>query len=170
MKRRGQIDNPIIMFAVLVIGLLILAPVILKIFNSINDNMTPALANLTNGGAVASENFGHVMNIGIGMWDKVVMFMFFFLVIILFVSAFMVDSHPFFVILYIITNLLLILFAPSMIQAIDKLYDSPNFAVESSSLVFLDWIRTYYGEILVGMMVVTGIIIYGKIAIFGGKK
>lgn len=170
MNKKAQFDNPLILFAVLIVGLLVIAPVVLKIFNSVQAPVSNSLGNLSAGGAVAQTNFNAVINTGINFWDKVMVAAFFFAVLLLVVSAFLIDAHPFFIILYILMNVFLIMFAPSIVAAIDVIYESATFATEVSALTFMDTIRTYYAEFLVGMMVLTGIIIYGKIALFGGNK
>ena len=170
MNKKAQLDNPIIIFAMIIIGLLIFAPIVLKIFMTTQSSMSSSLGNLSSGGTIAAANFNAVMDTAISFWDKVIVFVFFLAIILLFVSAFFIDANPFFIILYIFTNLMLILFAPNIIAAVDHIYDSANFAAEVTQLSFMDTIRTHYAEFLVGIMVITGIIIYGKIAFFGGKK
>lgn len=169
-NKKGQIDNPIIIFAVIIIALLLFAPIVLKIMRSIQQPMSASFGNLSNGGAIAQENFDKVINTGINFWDKVITAFFIFAVLLLFVSAFLVDAHPLFVVLYIFLNFMLILFAPNIIQAVDNIYDSSTFAQEAALLPFMDAIRLHYTAFLVGMMVITGIIIYGKIALFSGGR
>tara|TARA_Y100000310_G_scaffold166099_1_gene165811 strand:+ start:1897 stop:2439 length:543 start_codon:yes stop_codon:yes gene_type:complete len=168
-NKRGQIDSPIIAFAVLVIGLMILAPVLLKVFLNVDSSFGNALGNTTAGGDVAKANFKAVSNTLVTFWDKVIIAAFFVAILLLLVSAFFIDAHPFFIVLYILLNFFLILFAPTMITAIDNIYDSADFAQEIVYLSFLDTLRNNFTVFLVGMMVITGIIIYGKLAFFGGR-
>jgi len=169
MNKIGQLDNPLIAFAVLIIGLLIVAPIVLMILRNVQAPVSASLGNITgSGGQIAQRNFNSVIVTGINFWDKVVVALFVLSILLLLVSAFLVDAHPFFLVLYIFMNLMLILFAPNIIEAVDHIYDSPTFANEVALLSFMDTIRIHYAEFLVGMMVITGIIIYGKIAYFGG--
>lgn len=168
--KKAQIDNPILIFAVIVIALLFMAPIVLKIMRSVQAPTSAALGNITNGGSVAQSNFNTVINTGINMWDKVVIFAFIVACMLLLVSAFLVDASPFWIILYIMLNFMLILFAPNIIQAVDNIYNSASFAQEVALLSFMDALRTYYAEFLVGMMVLSGIIIYGKIFLLGGSN
>jgi len=173
MNKKAQLDNPLILFAVVVIGLLLIAPIGLKIMRSIQAPISSSFGNITDkGGEVAQENFNAVIVTGINFWDKVVVAFFAFAVLLLLVSAFLVDAHPFWIVLYILMGMFLVLFAPNIIEAVDHIYDSATFAQETAMLSFMDTIRTHYAEFLVGMMVLTGIIIYGKIALFsgGGRK
>jgi|TARA_R110002020_G_scaffold228154_1_gene438814 hypothetical protein len=163
MNKKAQFDNPLILFAVLVIGLLIIAPIMLKVMREIQTPFSDSLGNMSGGGIVGQTNFNAVIQTGINFWDKVVIAAFIFAVMMLFVSSFLVDAHPFFIILYIFMSFMLILFAPNIITAVDQIYDSASFAEETAMLTFMDTLRTYYAEFLVAMMFVTGIIIYGKL-------
>lgn len=169
-NKRGQLDNPVMIVAIMIIGLLFLAPVMLKIMTTMKTSVGNSLGNISNGGDVAQTNFNAVMNTAVNTWDKVIMVAFFLLVVLLLVSAFLVDAHPIFIILFILSNMFLILFAPNIIDAVDKVYDSPTFAGEIAKLTFMDTIRTYYGEFLVGLMILSGIIIFGKLALFRSKQ
>ena len=167
-NKKGQIDNPIILFVIIVAGLLIFAPIMLKMFLNINTSFGNSLGNLSGPqGVIAKANFGAVMTPLISFWDKVIVAAFILSVLLLFVSAFLIDAHPFFVILYIFINFILILFIPTIVKAIDHIYDSINFAAEVNQLPFLDWLRTNFTIFIVGIMIITGIIIYGKLAFFG---
>jgi hypothetical protein len=170
LNKKGQIDYPIITWIVIVFGLLLLAPIILKVFNSIKTPMSSALGNVTGGGEIARDNFNTVMNTAVNFWDKVVIAAFILATILLLVSAFLIDTHPFWLILYIFISFMVIMFAPSIMGALDNIYNSSSFASESAALSFMNTLRTNFGIILMGIMVITGIIIYGKIAFMGGKK
>lgn len=172
MNRRAQLDYPIITFLIIVVGLLIFAPIMLKILNSVRSPVASSLGNISSGGDVAQTNFNYVLSTGINFWDKVMVAALMVAVVLLFVSAFLIDVHPFWTILYIILSLFTILFAPSILESVNKIYDSSDFALESSQLTFMNWLRTYFVEFLVGVMVITGIIIYGKVSLFasGGRR
>lgn len=167
---KGQIDYPIIAFFVLVFGLILLAPIMLKVFNSIQTPMSTQLGNLSGkGGEIAQANYNKIMNTAVNFWDKVIIFAFFIGVILLVVSAIFTQASPFFIILYIIMSFLLVLFAPDIIGSLDNIYNSATFAQESTQLSFINTLRTYFGEFLVGIIVLTGIIIFGKSAV-GGRR
>lgn len=168
MNKKGQIEYPIITFFVLVFGLLLLAPIMMKIFISIKDPISSNLGNLTSGGTLAKQNFDKVMNTAVNMWDKVIIFCFAIGIIILIISAILIDTNPIFVILYIFISFMFVLFAPNIIDSLDAIYNSAQFTTEVSYLPFVDSLRTHFIEWLIGIMVLTGIIIYGKIALFKG--
>jgi hypothetical protein len=163
-NKKGQLDNPIVAFVIVAIFLILMAPIMLKIFLNINSGVGNSLGNITGGGDLARANFQAVTGTLITFWDKVIIAAFALSVIILFVSAFMIDAHPFFIILYIILNMFLIIFAPNFLGAVDNIYDSAQFAAEVNYLPFLNTLRTNFVPILVGIILITGIIIYGKLA------
>ena len=169
-NKKGQIDYPIITWVVIVLGLMILAPIMLKVFNSIQAPMSSSLGNITNGGATAQAGFNSVMNTAIGFWDKVILSAFILATLLLLISAFLIDTNPFWLILYIFISFMLVLFAGDIIGSLDNLYNSSAFATESASLAFIGSLRSNFGLILTGIMVITGIIIYGKIALTGGGR
>jgi hypothetical protein len=109
------------------------------------------------------------MNTAINFWDKVILSAFVLATLLLLISAFLIDTNPFWLILYIFLSFMLILFAPDIIGSLDNIYNSSAFATESASLAFIGSLRANFGVILVGIMVITGIIIYGKIALTGGR-
>lgn len=163
--KKGQLDNPILAFAIIMVALIIMAPFVMKLLMTTQAGMSAGFGNVSGeGGVIGQTNFNIVLNTGINFWDKIIIAVFFFSIIMLFVSAFLIDAHPFFVILYIFTCFMLILFAPNIISIADKIYDNANFATEVTRLSFMNTLRTHYAEFLVGIIVITGIIIYGKIA------
>lgn len=167
MFKKGQLDFPLISFIVLIFGLLLIAPIMLKIFTSIQAPMSNSLGNLTDkGGDIAQANFNHVMNIGITWWDKVIIAAFFLSIILLVISSILIDTHPVWSILYIIIAFMLVIFAPDIIGSLDNIYNSQTFATEVNYLSFMNSLRVHFAEFLVGLIVFTGIIMYGKIAFF----
>ena len=85
----------------------------------------------------------------------------------MFISAFLIDAHPIFIILYVIMNFFILIFGNHVISALDTIYDMAQFSTEVAYLPFVDALRIYYGEIIIGLMIISGIIIYGKIRFFG---
>lgn len=167
-NKKAQFDYPIITFFVLVFGLLLIAPFILKIFISIKTPVSAQLGNVTMGGQIAQANFNSVMDVAINFWDKVIISAFFLSIILLVISSIFIDASPFFIILYIFISFMLVLFSGNIIDSLDAIYSSPQFATEVTYLAFMDSIRLNFGVFLVGIMVLTGIIIFGKIALSRG--
>jgi hypothetical protein len=168
-NKKGQLDYPIITFFIVVFGLLILAPIMLKIMRTTQTSFSSSLGNMS-GGEQAATNFNAVMNVGTTFWDKIIISAFVISIILLFVSAFLIDAHPLFVILYLFISFMLVLFAPNIIGTLDNLYGSSEFATEVGMLSFMDSLRIHFGEFLVGIIFITGIIIYGKVRFFSGGR
>ena len=165
MNKKGQLDFPIIGFIVLVIGIFIIGPVLLKVFSSIQGPMSNALGNVTGGGgAVAQKNFDTVMVTSNNMMDNVLVFVFVIAVIMLIVSAFLIDTSPFWIILYIFISMMLVILTPNIIEGLDNIWTKAQFAQEVADLSFLNFIRMNFMFILVSIILITGVIIYGKIS------
>lgn len=168
--KKGQLDYPVASFFVVVFILLLLSPFILKIFNEVRGGFGDALGNMSIGGAsVAQDNFNAVIDTGINFWDKVIVAAFVISLIVLIISAFLIDSSPFWVIIYIFLSFLLIVFAQNITGALDAVYGNVNFATEVNQLPLVDAIRQNFISFLVGVQVICGIIIYGKIRFFGSE-
>ncbi len=165
MNKKAQIDYPIITFIVIVIMLVVFAPIMLKIFNDVVNPFGAKVGNMT---TVAGVNVAVVQTSFIAFWDWIIIIAFLIQVILLFVSAFFIDTSPVFVPLYILVCVLMMIFAPDMIQIVDRIYDSPQFLLETTQLPFTDFIRTNFATIILGMMVLSGVVIYGKLKYFRG--
>lgn len=164
LNKKGSLDFPIIMFIIAVVMLLLVGPIVLKI---VNGTLTPFADALNNtgvaGGDLAKENVTHVKTTFINFWDGVLLVGFLIVILMLFMSAFLIDSSPFFIVLYIIMFFLTILFAPSIVGVVDGIYDSGVYVEEVAMLGFLDFIRLNFGIILTIIGVITMVIIYAKL-------
>ena len=81
-NKKGQMEYPIISFIVVLFGLIILSPFILKIYNSFVTPFGSALGNITE---EAGTNVSHIATSFIGFWDFVIMIGFLLNIILLFV-------------------------------------------------------------------------------------
>jgi len=61
------------------------------------------------------------------------------------------------------------LFAPTVLDTIDKIYDSATFAQETAILQFMDFIRLNFGLMLLVAGILTMIIIYAKVRYFPAR-
>ena len=162
-NKKAQLDYPIITLIILFAGLILVGIIIMKIFVSIQSPLSNAFGNVT-GGEIAQTNFNSIMNTATTFWDKVIVTCFIFGVILMFISAFYIDAHPIFVTLYLFISIFTMVFAPTIIDSLKTLYDSSSFTTESALMPMTYWLIQYFGEVLVGLLIVTGVIIYGKIA------
>lgn len=164
-NKKAQMEYPLITFIVVVIGLILLSPFILKIFNSFVTPFGNTLGNITE---QAGTNVAHVTTTFVSFWDFVILIAFLINVILLFITAFLVDTHPVFLILFILFGMFTFIFAPEVLEVLSEIYDSPQFALEVSQLQMVDFLREYFGLILVGIYFLCGIIMYAKFK-WGGE-
>ena len=177
MNNKGQIVNPILVFVGVVAGLLLIGPVLLKVFLSVRNTFGDALGNVSGaGGAIAKANVTAVLNPLVTMWDKIIIIAFIVAIILLFISAFEINSSPYFVVLYIVLAFLLVIFTPNMLAGIDNIYQSAIYAGPPDNVIgylpFLAWLENNFVYVLVGIIFITGVIIYGKAALNrgGGRR
>lgn len=168
MKRKGQLDHPIIGFFALALGLIIIGGIFMKVFVEIRDPLSNSLGNITVGGSDAQAGVNKVLNTAITFWDKVIVFAFLFGIIFVFISAFFIDVHPIFIVLYIFINFIFMLFGPQIVESISIIYDPLSGAYLGddvyNQLPFTIWIAQNFGIFIIGLMIVTGIIIYTKLS------
>lgn len=163
LNKKAQMDFPLITFIIVVVMLLLVGPIILKVVNGTLTPFATALNNTVPGGELASQNVTHVKNVFINFWDGILIIGFLIVILMLFMSAFLIDASPFFMILYIIMFFLTVLFSPAIIGIVDGIYDSGVYVDEVAMLGFLDFIRLNFGVIITVIGVLTMIIIYAKL-------
>lgn len=163
-SRKAQIGG-LAAFAGIVIVLILLAPIMLKLATSILGTTSNTLATIdtTNRSSnVVTFTQGKIT----GTMDWVVMFLIFINILILLVSAFMIDVNPAFVVIYIIGAFVLVISAPFSISAAEKLYSMPTFATSISFIPMTEFLMNNFGVFIVGVMVLSGIIIFAKTTMF----
>lgn len=158
-SKKAQIEVPIITFIIVVAGLIIIAPIILKIVKS---TLTPFGSAIGNMSSEAGTSVEFVKTTFINFWDWVILIAFTINVILLLISAFLVDVHPIWLILYILFGIFTFSFAPMIKDVLDKIYDSAIFATEVSSLPIVDFLRGNFGIIILAIFIVSGVIMYSK--------
>ena len=157
--KRGQMAGGILVFVVIVFGLLLVSPFILKAYNSILDPFSEAVGNVSE---VAGDNVGAIYGDAVNFWDFVVMSAFLINVILLFLSAFLVDVHPFFLVMFIIFGAFIFIIAPEVTVSLDQIYEDPTFALEVSQAPMVDFIRTNFWGVMLIIWFIVGLILYGK--------
>lgn len=169
-NKKGQLDFGIITFAIVVIGLLFLAPIILKVVRTTVQPFGDALNNTNiGGGEEASGRSLYVLGVFVNFWDAVVFFAFALQVILLLVSALFIDTNPFFIILYILILVLLLVFAPGILESVNNIYDSADFAQEVALLGFMDFLRTNFGLVITAIAILSMVVIYAKVRYFPSR-
>ena len=172
-NKKAQIDfGPAVLIAV-ILGLIIMAPIMLRIIGTV----TGTFFEQMNGTAPevvadASSTVDKVYN----FFDYLILIGMFINIIMLFVSAWFIDTNPIFIIFYIMFAFIFFLFMPNLLDATDTIWtkmDSlsglDNWESSSLNLEFTDFIR---GNMMVFSLIIialTGIIMYAKFKITQGQ-
>ena len=157
MNLKAQTD--IIAFIVAIIAILILAPVMLKVVNTSLSSFSTAINQTSN---VASERVTSVHNTFVSFWDWLIAIAFLVNVLMLFVFAFLVDTHPIFSLFYLISSVITISFSHYIITPISTILGMDAFSQEVLQLPITGFIVNWFDLILLGIIIVTGVIMYGK--------
>jgi len=173
-KKRGQIEfSPAVLIAV-ILGFIILAPIMIRIigittgtfFTQMNESAPSAVAE-------ASAGVDKVYN----FFDYLIIIAIFINIIVLFISAWFIDTNPVFIVLYIMFAFIFVLFLPNLLDAIDSVWDRMESAGEydpwrndtlSSKLQFTNFLRENLMMTAVVVIALTGVITYAKFKLISG--
>lgn len=103
-------------------------------------------------------------------WDNVVMLILLLNVLLLFISAFLVDVHPAFLVIYIGAIFFLFLFAPTVVNSIQEIWNKPTFVSTVNNMPMLEFILNNFMVVLLGIVILSGIFMYSKIKLFGSSE
>jgi len=160
--KKGQADYPIISIIIIIIFLLFMAPFMLKIFKAV----TIPLKLAVNDTPAAVSAINTIDKTWMNFWDIIVMMTFVVSIILMIVSAFFVNTHPIFFVVYLVLTIVTFILAPSMMDTLDKVWTSPQFAGTSeetnivSKLPFTDYLRTHFSMVLLMIVAVTGVVMF----------
>jgi hypothetical protein len=163
-NKRGQVEFAPIVLVGVIIGLIIFAPIMLRIigvttgtfFNVMNTTEPEAVAQVT-GQVDKVYNF----------FDYLIVLGMFINIIVLFLSAWFIDTNPIFLLLYIMFAFILVLFLPNMLEGVDAIYDkmadvTDPWGSSDLNLPYTEWIRQHFVAFVVGIIMLSGIITYAK--------
>ena len=161
MNKRGQTaDYPIMMFAFAFIALLLFGVIMYKVNDIIGTKFADTMGNQT---PIAGQNVRAVTNTFNNFWDFVIIFAFVVNCLLLLISSFMVDTHPVFLVIYIVAGMILFIIAPSTMEVVNTIYGNAEFAGYEPHLTMLWYLKEHFAIILLGLFVLSGIIMYAKI-------
>ena len=163
MNIRGQTN--IIAFIVVVVSLFLLAPIMLKIVNSTLDPLETQIANQSE---LAGERVGYIHDVFLNFWDYTIALAFLVNIIMMLIFAFLVDSHPIFSILYMISLIFTFMFSHYVVIPVTTILGMDQFATEVGQLPIVGFIVLMFDLILLGLAILTGIIMYSKFKGNGG--
>jgi len=165
-SKKAQVDFSPAVFIVVVITLLLMAPIMMRIIGTTTGTFFTQM-NSTAPTAV-SEASGAVDKV-YNFFDYLIIIAIFINLIILFISAWFIDTNPVWIIIYIMMAFIFVLILPSVMDAVDsvwlKMEDSASldtWETNDLNLAFTDWIRENLMMFSVIVIAITGIIIYAK--------
>ena len=161
MNKRGQVSQfPILTAVGIILLLLFLAPFMLKIVNDPLDKFQDAI---TNQSTDAGEAVGTVKDTFLNFWDTLIIIAFTITMVLLLISAFLIDVHPIFSLLYILLCFFTMIFAPMVLDVLDQIYEHAQFSgLVGSYLPLTSFVRSNFAVIILSIMVLSGIIMYAK--------
>ncbi len=163
-KKKAQYDT--IAWIASVIVLLILAPILYKV---VSTSLTQFSTAINNTSPTAAASVDLIQGSFLGWLDYLIMIGFLVNIVLLFVFAFMVDTHPLFLIFYIIASVFTMIFAPYVVEPIKQIFGMAEFGDAVVNLPLTEFVVTRFNIILLGVIVVAGIIMYAKLK-GGGTK
>jgi len=164
MNKKGQILS-IIMFFGIVLAVFVISIILLKAVNTV---LTPFSSSIGNVSVSAGQTVASIQSSFVKWWDIAILLIFFLNVIILLVSAFMIDVHPAFLILYILAVFFMIIFGSSIIGIVDRLFNGGiyginSFDMESGQMPLVKFIVDNFGIVMLGIIIISGIITFAKL-------
>ena len=163
MNKSGQAKSIIIFFG-LIIGILIASVIILRLTNAI---ITPFQAQIGNMSETAGSAVASAHNSFTKWWDYLIIAMFFINVIILLVSAFLVDIHPAFVIIYIFAVIFLFVFGNYALLTLDNIWNMVGTDVKQAQTPLQQFLINNFQIVMLGVVILSGIVMYSKFKYFG---
>jgi len=158
MNKKAQ-SISIIVFFVLMVGIFITSIIVLRVTNSI---LTPFQNQIGNISAPAGAVVGEIHNNLYRWWDIFVMLLFFINVILLFVSAFLIDIHPAFVLVYVISIFFLFIMGNYALNLLDSVWNGMATSTENAQTPIQRFIINHFMFIMLGIVILSGIIMYAK--------
>lgn len=152
----------IIAFVGVVVVILILAPILINI---VTTTLGEVSDNINNTSPTASNAIDSVETSFTNLWDLVIIMVFLLNIILLFLTAFFIDTHPAFMILYIMFAFFAIVFIPNIMDAVDAIYDQYSADV-GAYLPLTEFLVNNFSYVLLAVIALSGIILYAKIKYF----
>lgn len=161
-NKKAQAQSIIIFFG-LVVAILIVSIIVLRLTNAI---ITPFQAQIGNLSAPAGVAVDQVHDKFTQWWDWFVIGLFFINVIFLLVSAFLIDIHPAFVVVYIVAVIFLFVFGNYALSVLDNIWNSFGTSVEEAQTPLQQFLINNFQLILLGIVILSGVVMYAKIKFF----
>jgi hypothetical protein len=169
MNKRGQVIS-IVAFFVIMLSIFILGTLLMSFVNTILQPVGDTLGTISNqfGSAV------HEINNSWNKWfDYAIVVLFFLNVIVLLISSYMVDTSPVFLIVYIISVMLLVIFGGNVVSALSSIWDdngafgadpiaNPTGINSIQYMPITQYLLNHFTLVMLGIIVISGVIMYAK--------
>lgn len=171
-QKKGQVVS-VVAFFVIILSVLILATLLMSFVNTILNPATSSIGNVSSQAGNAMSNINASFN---KWWDVAVVLLVFLNIIILMISAYQIDTHPVFLIVYIIAVMLLVIFGGNVVSALSGLWDangifgsaSPQGVDAISRMPMTAYILNHFTLFIFAIIVLSGIIMYSKFKFSSG--
>lgn len=172
-SKKAQVEfGPAIVIA-LILVLILMAPIVMRIIGTVTGTFfTQMNETAPDAVAPASQAVDTVYN----FFDYLIIIAMFVNIIVLFISAWFIDTNPVFIMLYIMFAFIFFLFLPNLLDAVDQVYSKMEDASSQDTwgdnglnLTFTDFIRRNMMMFSLIIIAFTGIIIYAKFKITQGQ-
>ena len=166
MNKKAQAIS-IIFFFVAIVGLFIVSIVILRMTNVI---LTPFQAQIGNMSSTAGTTVTSIQSSFVRWWDPVIVLLFVFQIVLLLISAFLIDIHPAFILVYILSVFFLFIMGNFALSALDSIWEVMATATELAQTPLQQFIINHFGITMLGVVILSGVVMYAKIKLFGGSQ
>ena len=165
MNNRGNLGG-IAFFVALLLGLIIMAPILLKVGTTILSATSNQLAKVDTSNR-SSDSVNYVQGQLTGTMDWMVMFFVMINILLLLVTAFLIDVHPAFLVMYIIGAFAMVITLPYTASAGEKIYSMSQFSSGADNVIqyipMTEFLLNHFGVVIVGVFFLTAVIMYVKI-------
>jgi hypothetical protein len=164
MNKKGQAES-IIIFFIMIIALFTVSIITLRITHAV---LTPLQSTIGNVSAPVGQAVGYVNNRFSAFWDYIIIFIFLLNIILLFVSSFLIDIHPAFIIIYIFAVIFLFIFGNQALYVLDSMWSVFGTSTETAQTPIQQFVLNNFQIIMLGIIILNGIIMYAKFKFFAG--
>jgi hypothetical protein len=167
-SKKSQFEWSFASFIIVIIGFIIIAPIMLDIVNRILTQTGNTIGNMS-GGASGGAAINKVKTTFINFWDWCIIIAYGLSLFLLLFSAFLVQTHPIFLIIYIIFGVLTFIFAPMFMEVTDKIYTNDEYdtlhdgITVTEEIPMINYLREYFGIILLGIYIISGVIMFVRL-------
>jgi len=167
MNKKGQAIS-IVFFFIIMLSVFILAVLLMSLVNTVLEPFRSSISTVDNRSA---EAVGDIQTSFNSVWDWAIAFLFLFNLVILLFSSFMVDIHPAFLVMYIISVMFLLMFGSTILGALNSIYDpvgvfgAGNLSAGGnaiSNMPIISYLLNNFTIVILGIIILSGVIMYAK--------